>query len=51
MATIPDLTKTVLSIATIPDTDEGCSVGSNDCCIGMMVLVDHTEAGEPSKAG
>ena len=42
------LTKTVLSIATIPDTDEGCSVGSNDCCIGM---IDHTEASEPSKAG
>ena len=44
MATIPDtVAKTVLSIATIPDTD----VGSNDCCM----LVDHTEAGEPSKAG
>ena len=22
-----------------------------DCCIGMMVLADHAEAGEPSKAG
>ena len=22
-----------------------------DCCIGTMVLADHAEAGEPSKAG